>query len=110
MREVTLPWPLVAELLHDVTRTRADLIAENALLRQQLIIASRKVKRPEVRAYERGLLVMLSHVVRGRRDALLLVKPDTILRWHREGFRFFWAGSPAGRRPSSSGSLTTWWL
>ena len=64
--------------------------AENALLRQQLIVARRKVKRPQFKPHERGLLVLLARCVRGWRDALLLVKPDTILRWHRQGFRLFW--------------------
>jgi putative transposase len=76
--------------LRDVTRTRTDLIAKNALLRQQLIVASRKVKRPIFKAHQRGLLVLLSRIVHGWRDALLLVKPETVLRWHREGFRIFW--------------------
>ncbi|MFC1642681.1 helix-turn-helix domain-containing protein [Myxococcota bacterium] len=60
------------------------------MLRQQLIVASRKVKRPVFKAHERGLLVVLSPVVRGWRDALLWVKPEMILRWHREGFRLLW--------------------
>ena len=57
------PLPLVAGLAGDVLRTRRELIAENALLRQQLIIVSRKVKRPPCRPYERGLLVLLSRQV-----------------------------------------------
>jgi putative transposase len=61
----------------------------NALLRQQLIVASRKVKRPEFKPHERGLMVLLASIVRGWRDAVLLVKPETTLRWHREGFRLF---------------------
>jgi hypothetical protein len=75
VREVTRPWPLVAGVLRDVTLTRADLIAENALLRQQLIVASRKVKRPIFRAHERGLLVLLSRVVHGWRDAVVRENP-----------------------------------
>jgi putative transposase len=63
---------------------------ENALLRQQLIVASRKVKRPIFRAHERGFVVLLASLLPQWRNALLLVKPDTVLRWHREGFRLFW--------------------
>jgi hypothetical protein len=73
-----------------VVRSREELIAENTLLRQQLIVAARAVKKPRFIAYERGLLVILARLVPRWRDALLVVKTDTILRWHREGFRLFW--------------------
>ena len=78
---------MLVGLLRDLTRSRDQLIAENALLRQQLIVASRKVKRPAFKPHERGLMVSLASIVRGWRDTVLLVKPETILRWHREGFR-----------------------
>ena len=89
-REATRPLPLVAGFAMDLTRSRGELLAENALLRQQLIVASRKVKRPAFRPHERGLLVLLCRLVHNWRNAVLVVKPDTILRWHREGFRLFW--------------------
>jgi hypothetical protein len=60
------------------------------LLRQQLIVASRKVKRPIFRTHERGFVVLIASLLPHWRNALLLVKPDTVLRWHREGFRLFW--------------------
>ena len=90
LREATRPLPLLTGLVADVGRSRRQLIAENVLLRQQLIVASRKVKRPAFRPHERGLLVLLSRLTRSWRDAVLLVKPDTILRWHRRGFRLLW--------------------
>jgi putative transposase len=77
-------------LVADFLRTRAQLITENALLRQQLIVAARAVKRPTLRRHERGLLVLLAAFLPRWRDAVLLVKPETILRWHRAGFRLFW--------------------
>jgi len=58
--------------------------------RQQLIVASRSVKRPSFRGHERGLLVLLARLLPQWRQALLLVKPETALRWHRAGFRLFW--------------------
>jgi len=87
--ESVRPLPLVAGFLKDLTRSRRQLIAENALLRQQLIVASRKVKLPQFMHSERGLLVLLSRIVNGWQNAVLLVKPETILRWHREGVRLF---------------------
>jgi hypothetical protein len=90
LHEAIRPLPAVAGLLRDLARSREQLIAENVLLRQQLIVASRTVKRPIFEPWERSLAVLLSRIVRGWRDAVLLVKPETILRWHREGFRLFW--------------------
>jgi hypothetical protein len=89
-RRLTRPLPLVTGLAADLLRSRRELVAENVLLRQQLIVATRKVKRPTFRPHERGLLVLLARLLPRWRDALLLVKPETVLRWHRAGFRLFW--------------------
>ena len=80
---------MFAGLVADITRSRTELLLENALLRQQLIVASRKVKRPIFKAHERGFVVLLASLMPQWRNALLLVKPDTVLRWHRQGFRLF---------------------
>lgn len=76
--------------LADLTRGKAELLAENALLRQQLIILRRQVKRPVYRKTDRLLLVLLARMVRFWKEALFLVQPETLLRWHRELFRVFW--------------------
>jgi hypothetical protein len=81
------PLPVASGLVGDAFRSRQELQAENMLLRQQLIVASRKVRRPDFRPHERGLLVFLSSILPRWRDAVLLVKADTVVRWHREGFR-----------------------
>ncbi len=81
---------LLCGTLGDVTRSKADVIAENALLRQQLIVLRRQVKRPRVTPTDRLLLVMLARCARAWRDALLIVQPDTLLRWHRASFRLIW--------------------
>jgi len=92
------PSPLVGDMIVDVCRSRSQLIAENALLRQQLIVASRAVKRPIFLGCERALLVLLARFVPLWRSALLLVKPETVLRWHREGFRLWWRWRSRARR------------
>jgi transposase InsO family protein len=79
-----------AGLVADLSRTRNELLVENAMLRQQLIVAARAVKRAEFKPHERGLLVLLSSLFPRWSDALMVIKPETILRWHREGFRLFW--------------------
>ena len=62
----------------------------NALLRQQLIILRRQIKRPVYRKTDRLLLVLLARMTRAWTQALFLVQPETLLRWHRELFRMFW--------------------
>ncbi len=81
---------LVPGLVSDLTRSRAELLSENALLRQQLIVTHRHVKRPKLLRHERAVLVVLSALTSSWREAVLLVEPETILRWHRAGFRLFW--------------------
>jgi putative transposase len=81
---------LITGTVVDVVRSKRDLIAENAFLRQQLIVLKRQTPRPMLTPQDRGLLVLLASRVRGWKDALLVVKPDTLKKWHREGFRLYW--------------------
>ena len=74
----------------DLFRSRDELIRENALLRKQLEVACRKITRPHLRPMDRAILVLLARFVPTWRGATLLVQPETILRWHREGFRLLW--------------------
>jgi len=76
--------------LTDLGRSKSELLAENALLRQQLIILKRQVKRPTCTKTDRILLVLLARLVRTWQQTLLIVQPDTLLRWHRELFRLYW--------------------
>ena len=86
--------PLTSSLplgtLTDLARSKAELLAENALLRQQLIMLKRQVKRPACTKTDRILLVLLARAVRAWKQTLFLVQPDTLLRWHRELFRLYW--------------------
>jgi putative transposase len=81
---------LVLGTLADMTRGKSELIAENALVRHQLIILPRQIKRPVSRKRDRLLLVVLARMVRTWKEALFLVQPETLLRWHRALFRLFW--------------------
>src|SRR5260370_15185103 len=81
---------LPLETLADLGRSKSELIAENALLRQQLIILKRQVKRPACTKTDRVLLVLLARVVRTCRQALFIVQPETLLRRHPELFRLSW--------------------
>jgi len=81
---------LVLGTLVDLTRGKSELLAENALLRHQLTILRRQTKRPVYRKSDRLLLVLLASMVRTWKQALFLVQPETLLRWHRELFRLMW--------------------
>ena len=74
----------------DLARTKSELVAENALLRQQLIVLRRRVKRPVYAKTDRLLLVLLARVVRTWKQALFIVQPETLLRWHRQGLKLYW--------------------
>jgi len=88
----------------DLARSRPALVAENALLRHQRTVLRRSVKRPRCTPVDRAILVLLTSRVRTWRSALLIVQPDTLLRWHRGLFRRYWrrqsrAAAPAHRPP-----------
>ena len=74
----------------DLARGKSELVAENALLRQQLIVLRRQIKRPIYTKTDRLLLVLLTRAVQAWRQALIIVQPETLLKWHRQGFRLFW--------------------
>ena len=67
-------------------RSRKDLIIENAMLRQQLIVLNRQVKRPQLTQGDRVRLVLLARLTEFWQQALHIVQPDTLLRWHRDLF------------------------
>jgi putative transposase len=81
---------LLLATLTDLGRSKSELVAENALLRQQLIILRRQVKQPACTKTDRMLLVLLARLVRTWQRALVIVQPDTLLRGPRELFRLYW--------------------
>ena len=73
-------------------RSRRALAAENLFLRKQLaLFQERKVKPPKADDATRWIMATLSRLFAWR-DALWIVKADTLIRWHRKGFRLFWPG------------------
>src|SRR5919206_3724287 len=95
------PVALAAGLAADLTRSRHDLLLENALLRQQLLVLQRAARRPRFTSLDRGLLVLLASRLRTWAAALLIVQPETVLRWHRQGFRLLWRHKSAPRSRAS---------
>jgi putative transposase len=82
----------------DLCRSKEELIAENMFLRQQLIVLEREVKRPKLTQHDRQILVLLSSRIQAWREALMVVKPDTLIGWHRQGFKLFWRKKSQGKR------------
>lgn len=81
---------LLAGAMLDLSRSKQQLVLENALLRQQLVVLRRQVNRPQLTTTDRALLVLLASRLRTWKSALLIVQPDTLIRWHKQGFRLFW--------------------
>ena len=88
---------LAVGILSDLTRSRADLVVENALLRQQLIILKRQVKRPQLTNADRIHLVLLAHLTKFWKQTLHIIQPDTLMRWHQNLFRMYWQRKSQGR-------------
>jgi transposase InsO family protein len=79
---------------------KASLVAENLALRQQLAVLRRKTTRPQLTPVDRAFWVTLSRVWSRWAETLTLVKPETVIGWHRRGFARFWAWkSKRGGRP-----------
>ena len=81
---------LILNTALDLTRSKSELVLENALLRQQLIVLKRQTKRPILTWRDRALFVLLVSKLRTWKNALVIVQPDTVLRWHRDLFRRVW--------------------
>jgi len=80
----------VLETARDLLRPKAELVAENALLRQQLIVLKRGVKQPKLTHRDRWLMVLLASKLPNWKQALLIIQPATLLGWHRELFKWVW--------------------
>ena len=96
---------LIIGLFSDLTRSHRDLVVENALLRQQLIVLKRQIKRPQLTNRDSVGLVFLSHFTRFWKQASHIVQPDTLLRWHRELFRKSWRKKSQGKPKISAETI-----
>ena len=76
--------------LSSVFKTRTALQLENLALRHQLGVLHRSVKKPKLTPLDRLLWAWLCGVWADWRSALIVVKPETVIAWHRKGFRLFW--------------------
>ena len=93
--------------LRGLLASRVALAAENLALRQQLAVLRRTTPRPKLRRSDRVFWAWLSRLWSNWRTALVIVQPQTVVRWHRLGFRLFWRwklrGTPG--RPAVSAEM-----
>ena len=85
----TLASAVVAYLRAFLLR-RHNLALEAAALRQQLAVFKRKQPRPKLDRLDRLFWIVLRRLWPGWAEALIMVKPETVVAWHRSGFRLFW--------------------
>ena len=86
-----------------VFRSRGKLVLENLAVRQQLAVLKRRHPRPRLDLFDKLFWVIARQIWSTWKEALIVVTPETVVRWHRAGFRFYWrlisrVRKPAGRR------------
>ena len=81
---------LAAAVVGSFFRGERALVLENLALRQQLAVYKRVQKRPRLRSTDRAFWVWLSRLWDGWKTPLILVSPETVIRWHRQGFKLYW--------------------
>ena len=84
--------------LRSAVRTHRELALENLALRQQVAVWKVRQPRPQLTATDRLFWVVLSRLWKNWRSALQVVRPETVVRWHRQGFRRYWAWKSRHRR------------
>jgi putative transposase len=81
-------------------QSRITLATEILALRQQLTVLNRTVKRPQLHRRDRFFWVISSRLWKDWRAVLIIVQPETVIQWHRAGFRLYWrwkSKAPIGR-------------
>src|SRR5512144_138004 len=82
---------IIFGIVVDLFRPRAALEAEILLLRQQIIVLRRgRPSRLSFLAVDKVVLGWVCQLFPKTREALAIVRPETVIRWHRAGFRLFW--------------------
>jgi putative transposase len=77
-------------LLVPVFRRRRDLLLENLALRQQVTVLKRKHPKPKLRVLDKLFWVVARRFWSEWKQSLIVVTPETVVRWHRAGFRLYW--------------------
>lgn len=81
---------LIFWLFRVIFTNHNNLVLENLALRQQLAVQQRSIKRPKLRNRDRLFWYMLSQLWTDWKSTLLIIKPETVVKWHRQGFKLYW--------------------
>src|SRR5271163_4731885 len=89
-----------------IFHSRGELVLENLALRQQLAVRKRRHPRPRLAFVDKLFWLAASRFWSAWKQALIVVTPETVVRWHRTGFRLYWkviseVRKPTGRRQTS---------
>ena len=90
---------LLVSLVGLFLRSHTGLLAENMALRHQLSVLKRTARRPRLKTRDRVFWVWLSGIWPRWRSALLFVRPETVFKWYRQGFRLYWRWKSRASRP-----------
>ena len=90
---------ILVAFVHEIVLSRATLQLENVALRQQVAVLKRERPRPRLHPLDRVFWVLLFHLWPRWKDALVIVKPETVIGWHRRGFRLFWKWKSCHGKP-----------
>ena len=85
-------------IVREAFLSRAALHTEMLALRQQVAVLKRERPRPSLRMTDRVFWVILSRLWPGWRNSLVIVMPETVIGWHRKGFRLFWTWKSRRRK------------
>ena len=80
-------------------KQRNELVVENIALRQQLAVLKIERPRPKLTPFDRAFWVLLRRLWSRWSEALIIVKPETVVGWHAAGFRFYWRWKSRKRKP-----------
>jgi len=88
-------------------RSHRQLALENVPLRHQIEVLQRNAKRPRLKPSDRALRAVLIRLLPDWRRHLTIVRPDTVIRWHRAGWRLYWRwrSDPGRGRPAISAEI-----
>jgi hypothetical protein len=78
------------QIIRSLFVPRLVLVTENLALRQQLLVLHRARNRPRLRHQDRLFWIALSQLWQDWRSILVIVKPETVIKWHRQGFKCYW--------------------
>ena len=93
---------LVTNAVRSALRSKRDLMLENLALRQQLAVLTRQRARTRTKPADRLFWSWLSRYWPGWRSTLVMVQPETVIRWHRTAWRGYWTWKSRARQPGRS--------